>query len=88
MPTTLRIPGLYTHRLTRGPRLSWEAWGSIFTVTLKEKQVGRRPCSQHPETSPQNWDTKKSDLPPFLLFLQGGQLSLGVHGFQEDPRRR
>lgn len=37
---------------------------------------------------PQNWDTKKSCLLPFLLSLQRGQLGLGVQGFQEDPRRK
>ena len=38
MPTP-QNPCPYTHPLTRAPRLSWEAWGSILTVTLKEKQM-------------------------------------------------
>lgn len=47
MPTP-QNPCPYTHPLTRAPRLSWEAWGSILTVTLKEKQMSRRPYLPQP----------------------------------------
>lgn len=81
-------PWSYTHPLTRGPRLSWEAWGSILTVTLKEKQMKKALHLSTQSPVPQNRDTKRQGLLPFLLSFQRGQLGLGARGFQEDPRRR
>lgn len=71
-----------THRFTWGPRLSWKAWGSILTVTLKEKKMTGRPREAPPVGH------QEIRFLPSLPYLQCGQPGLGVQGFQEDPRRK
>lgn len=68
-----------THRFPWGPRLAWEAWTSILTVTLKEKQMTGRPRGHLPMGHPE------VRLLPSLLSPQFCQLALGVQGFQEAP---
>jgi len=43
----------HTHPLTRNSGLSWEARGSIFTVTLKEEQMVKEPapCTRTPPST-------------------------------------
>lgn len=67
-----RHPRPYTHPLTRGPRLSWEAWGSILTVALKEKQMGRRPHLPAPRTPLPRTGTPRCQLSYFFSFLSRG----------------
>lgn len=78
----------YTHPLTGGPRFSWEAWGSIFTVTLKRNRWVEDHVPQHPEPPAPELEHQEVGILPLLLFPQGGQLGLGVQGFQEDPKRK
>lgn len=65
-------PWSYTHPLTRGPRLSWEAWGSILTVTLKEKQMNRRLCTSAPRAPCPRTGTPRDKVSYLFSFLSRG----------------
>lgn len=61
-----------THRFTWGPRLSWKAWGSILTVTLKEKKNDRKT-----QGKPRLWATKRSGSYLFSLISSAASWALG-----------
>lgn len=86
-----QYPWPYTHPLTRGPRLSWEAWGSILTVTLKEKHMGRRPHLLAPRTPLPRTGTPRCQLSYFFSFLPRGTnwaLKSGVSGKTLGQRKQ
>lgn len=52
--------------------MSWEAWGSILAVALKEKQMGRRPHLPAPRTPLPRTGTPRCQLSYFFSFLSRG----------------
>lgn len=73
-----------TYSLSWASRLTREAWGSIFTVPLKEEDMVEAVSRLKTHTHTL-W--LQNSVLPFLLSLQDGQLGLGVRDFQEDPKK-